>query len=433
MASLPPSASGPDGLDQADRRVTTLYEIGKLLLRIKSVEETFRAIIALIVRALPLCSALVILDQRGLPRTIAYASEGADATRAEAHALASYAYLVGAVPEHPAGAFEREPGHLIVLPIVVESRPIFGVLQLESSARLSEQDLIFVNAVVNQLAIALDWQAMLEARQAIAEAATARAEVGKATAERLQERAEALAADNAHLLEKAERASRAREDVLAVVSHDLRNQLNAILMSATLLLRKRPTNDVERRARRNILTIQRSAEGMDRLIGDLLDVASIESGSLSLERQAERVGALVQSALELLEEQAAAGAIRLSSEVIVPETEVVCDRQRIQQVFSNLIGNAIKFTPPGGAISVRVEPQAESVRFAVSDTGGGIPGEELPHVFDRFRQGSHASRGSGLGLAIAKGIIEAHGGAIWLESEVGIGTTVFFTLPGASS
>ncbi len=417
MSVNPPGGSGLEDLADANRRLSTLYGISQLIVRIESVEETVRAIIGLLARALALRSVVVVLLGPGTPRTITHAAEGAGGSWAEAHALASYAYLTGAAPAQRrravAGPSGAGPGHLIALPIVVEARPTFGVLQTESAARPSEQDLMLINAVVNQLANALEWRTIVETRQSSAEA---------------------LARENARLLRKANQAIRTREDLMAIVSHDLRNQLNVILMSVTLLLRKRPRGDQERRATKNMVTIQRSAQDMSRLIGDLLDLASLETGNLALTRLPELVGPLVHGALELQEELAAAQSLRLESEVIGPETLVLCDRQRIHQVLFNLIGNAIKFTPPGGVVGVRAVPQEHQVRFAVSDTGAGILGDELPHVFERFWRGSRTTQaGTGLGMTIAKGIIESHGGTIWLESQVGVGTTVYFTLPIAPS
>jgi signal transduction histidine kinase len=431
-------------LEEANRRLSTLYEVSKRLTRIKSVEETIRAVIALMAQVIPLRSALVMLEAPGRPLTIAWAADGIDVAVAQAHAERSYDYLVGARPDRPAADIPRGlagavPGYLIVLPIVAEARAIFGVLQVDAGGQPGEQDLMFVNAVVNQLAIALEWRTAVEVRQATARAATVRAEVGQATAEvgqataeRLQEHYLALAADNARLFREAEQASRARENLLAVVSHDLRNQLDAILMSVALLLRQRPASAEERRAYRNTVVIQRAALGMSRLIGDLLDVAAIEAGALSLTTEVASAADVALSALELLEEQAAARSLHIAREIVGPPVRVVCDRQRIQQVLANVIGNALKFTPPGGTIRVRVEAEARMARFSVTDTGPGIGPDELPHVFDRFWQGSRTSRsGTGLGLAIARGIVEAHGGTIGITSEPGLGTTVTFTLPRA--
>jgi signal transduction histidine kinase len=169
---------------------------------------------------------------------------------------------------------------------------------------------------------------------------------------------------------------------------------------------------------------------MDHLIGDLLDVASIESGRMVLSLQPVEIGVLVQGAVELLDEQAASRSIRFTSTVEVSGLKVLCDRRRIQQALVNVIGNALKFTPTGGEVALRVNADGDAVRFTVNDTGSGIEPDELAHVFDRFWRGSHATAaGTGLGLAIVKGVIERHGGTIRLESQVGVGTTVTITVP----
>jgi signal transduction histidine kinase len=143
-------------------------------------------------------------------------------------------------------------------------------------------------------------------------------------------------------------------------------------------------------------------------------------------------GALVTEAVEMLRPLAASSAIELTLEAAPELPHVSADPHRIQQVLSNLIGNAIKFTPRGGRITVSTEPVAGELRVAVSDTGPGIPAEQLPHIFGHFWQGAHTDRrGVGLGLSIAKGIVEAHGGRIWVESIVGEGSRFVFTLPVA--
>ncbi len=236
------------------------------------------------------------------------------------------------------------------------------------------------------------------------------------------------AMENARLHEQARRAVQAREDLLAVVSHDLRNPLSVILVSATLAQHAWPSTDP---ARRTIEAIRRSALRMDRLISDLLDWSAIEAGKLSIETSPQSVDGVVRDALEALETPAAQKRIRLSS-VGVGDLAVLCDRERMLQVFSNLIGNAIKFTPEGGAVTVRVEPRGEDVWFFVTDTGPGIPADQVPKLFDRFWQAKKTARlGTGLGLTIAKGIVEAQDGRIGVESRVGAGSTFFFTLPRA--
>jgi signal transduction histidine kinase len=238
-----------------------------------------------------------------------------------------------------------------------------------------------------------------------------------------------MAMDNARLHEQARRAVQSREDLLAVVSHDLRNPLSVILVSATLALRAWPPGDANRRT---IEAIRRSALRMDRLIGDLLDASTIEAGRLSLETAVQPVDQIVRDALEALEAPAAQKQVKLETSGTC-ELGVFCDRGRMLQVFSNIVGNAIKFTPEGGSIMIRVEPRESEVWFFITDTGPGIPEDQLPRLFDRFWQAKRTARlGTGLGLTIAKGIIEAQDGRIGVESQLGVGSTFFFTLPRAS-
>jgi signal transduction histidine kinase len=181
--------------------------------------------------------------------------------------------------------------------------------------------------------------------------------------------------------------------------------------------------------------IHRSAKQMERLIQDLLDMASIESGHLSVTPAPCAVGALVDEAIESIQPLAAAKSIALESAVAAAaQLSVDCDRLRVMQVFANIIGNAVKFTAARGRVVIRAGVQGDRlVEFAISDTGPGIEPGQLPYVFDRFWQAKETARaGTGLGLAICKGIILQHGGSIWVESNVGVGTTFFFTLPVAS-
>jgi signal transduction histidine kinase len=169
------------------------------------------------------------------------------------------------------------------------------------------------------------------------------------------------------------------------------------------------------------------------LIGDLLDVASIEAGRLFVEPRREPVRPIIQEALSACLEPAREKSLRIDHELTVPDIDVVCDRERVLQVLGNLVGNAIKFTPDGGLVHVTVEELDDEVMFAVRDSGIGVSPKQLPHIFDRFWQATPKARlGSGLGLTIAKGVVEALGGRIWVESRPGEGTTFFFTLPLAS-
>ncbi|HEX2693115.1 MAG TPA: PAS domain S-box protein [Gemmatimonadaceae bacterium] len=240
----------------------------------------------------------------------------------------------------------------------------------------------------------------------------------------------AIVVEHARLFHEAQQATRARDDVLAVVAHDLRNPLNTVTMAVSLMLENTPVERVQER--RQVEIVRRAADRMNRMIQDLLDVKRIEGGRLSMDLQPEEVGPLVTDTIEMLRPLAVGSSIVLESAVAENLPPVVADAARIQQVLSNLVGNAVKFTPRAGQVTVTAESMGTEVRFGVVDTGPGIPPEQVPHIFGRFWQAKPSDRrGIGLGLAIAKGIIEAHSGRIWVESRVGSGSTFYFTLPCA--
>jgi signal transduction histidine kinase len=250
-------------------------------------------------------------------------------------------------------------------------------------------------------------------------------------AEELGRRA-ALALDNARLYDSAQRAIRAREDLVAVVSHDLKNPLATIFMNVNLLARKGPPALSSPELRNPVDRIKRAADRMERLIRDLLDLARLDAGHLAIEPAPEEPSALVGDALDELHERAAEKSLRLDQHVPSGLPQVRCDHERILQVISNLVGNAIKFTPAGGEIEVRAEALADEVLFAVRDTGPGIAEEQRAWIFNRYYQPKQTPHhGSGLGLYIAKGLVELHGGRIWVESKIGEGSTFYFTLPVA--
>jgi signal transduction histidine kinase len=240
-------------------------------------------------------------------------------------------------------------------------------------------------------------------------------------------RSASLAIQNAQLYQKAEHAIAARDEVLGVVSHDLRNPVNRVKMAAELMAE---SHDLPDGAERTVAMIVRASDEMNRLIGDLLDVTRIEAGRLSIEVGPTALGEL----LARLEEAHAPAAMqkRLSWEVEREEEPVTLriDQVRILQALGNLVGNAIKFTPEDGSVRVTVRRLPGAVRIGVEDSGPGMDEAQLAHIFDRFYQTrSGDRRGAGLGLAIARGIIDAHGGRIHMESRLGVGTTAWVELP----
>ena len=242
----------------------------------------------------------------------------------------------------------------------------------------------------------------------------------------------ALAVDNAHLYDEARAAVRVRDDVLAIVSHDLRNPLSTILTSTERLLET--LEDGDPAARLTLERCQRAARRMTHMISDLVDAASLETGTLSLDQRDNELGRVISDALDLLLPLADARGLTLAMQLAGGAERAFCDRERIVQVLSNLVGNAIKFTPRGGHIRVAADTWGDMVRVAVCDDGPGIAPELIPRIFDRYlhvaqRESRH---GAGLGLYIAKGIVENHGGRLWVESTLGRGSTFFFTLPQAA-
>jgi signal transduction histidine kinase len=226
---------------------------------------------------------------------------------------------------------------------------------------------------------------------------------------------------------EAERAVRLRDEVLAIVAHDLRNAVHTVGMAASSLI-KMPQGDEQRI--RALEIIKRAASGMDFLISDLLDVARIESGTFPIEPVTVDLPALLEETLDLFEQQARPREITLVCEGLPGIGAVLADRGRLGQVLSNLLSNAIKFTPDHGRVVLRARRLGGEVQVSVEDTGPGIAADSLPHVFDRFWRADRRSRsGTGLGLPIAKSIVEAHGGRIWVESTPGRGSTFHFTLP----
>lgn len=240
----------------------------------------------------------------------------------------------------------------------------------------------------------------------------------------------ALAVDNARLYREAQEAIAARDEVLDVVSHDLGNPLSAIRVSTRVADRLLEEGEIEP-AREQLDGVRAAALQMERLIRDLLEIRRIESGRLRLVRRPERVQQLVEDAIQSMRLLADERGITLRRSLGpgLPET-IRVDADRIQQIFSNLVGNALKFTPEGGTITVGAEAEDGSVVFSVNDTGPGLEPDQLPHVFDRFWQARHhGSHGVGLGLSIAKGLAEAHGGGVAVESEAGNGSRFSFIVP----
>ncbi|HEX8538886.1 MAG TPA: HAMP domain-containing sensor histidine kinase [Cystobacter sp.] len=276
--------------------------------------------------------------------------------------------------------------------------------------------------------------AALEEERAVSDAKMqAEREEGKRALDALLslERAET---DTRLLVERAssDKGLATRDEFLGMVSHDLRSLLAGVALQAAILKRGASEDEAGQKTAQAVEKIQRFAARMNRLIGDLVDVASIEAGKILVTPLLQDANTLVRESVEAF--QPLASAQGLSLDVATGETPLMAkfDHERVLQVLANLLSNAIKFTKAGGRISIRVERVDQEVRFSVTDTGSGIPSQHLTSVFERFWQARSADRrGLGLGLYISLCIVEAHGGRIWVESQHGQGSTFSFTLPGA--
>jgi signal transduction histidine kinase len=221
-----------------------------------------------------------------------------------------------------------------------------------------------------------------------------------------------------------------RDDFLAMVSHDLRNMLGGIAVTTAMMVKEASPDEQGRKVVKRAETVQRFTARMNRLIGDLLDVVSIDAGHLAVDPASNEVTRLLSDSVDAFQLAAAAQRVELSVLEAPRLPAARFDYERILQVLANLLSNALKFTGPGGRIELRAERDGPHIRISVSDTGSGIPEDHLESVFERFRQVNRGDRrGHGLGLHISKSIVEKHGGRIWAESTPGKGSTFHFTLP----
>ncbi|WP_373071117.1 ATP-binding protein [Gemmatimonas sp.] len=240
----------------------------------------------------------------------------------------------------------------------------------------------------------------------------------------------ALALENARLYQESRRAVRERDDMLAIVSHDLRNPVNAIVMLTGAVLSREAGDERPLMEREDVEAIRGAARQADGLIQDLQDVSRIASSRLRVERQPVAMSELVKESADIFEPVMEDAVLRFVRHIDDHLPLLHADSQRVQQVLSNLLGNAVRFTPHGGEIVLTAKRRGDHVRISVRDSGPGVPAADVPRLFERHWQAPRLLRaGSGLGLFIAKGIVEAHGGEIGVDSEPGNGSEFWFTLP----
>jgi PAS domain S-box-containing protein len=310
-------------------------------------------------------------------------------------------------------SFAHELGEMhlqsaISVPLQAAGRTL-GALTListQSERTYDEADLRFAEDIASWTAIAIDnAQLYRQAEEARLAAETARGQLEG-------------------LYEEARTAVRSRDDMVAFISHDLRNPLESISAATAILQLVPQTAENEE----NIESIARASTEMQRLVQDLLDVSTIEAGRMFVHRTEVDLRQLILELHTIVSPQVKARGARIETRLVPGLPTVSIDRHRILQVLLNLIGNALKFGEPGVVVTLGAERQDKVIRIWVQDTGDGISDEEVSRVFDRFWR-SDRRAGTGLGLALAKGIVEAHGGQIGVTSQLGVGSTFFFTLP----
>ncbi|GHG65722.1 HAMP domain-containing sensor histidine kinase [Comamonas sp. JC664] len=406
------------GREPARRYLAHVHEVSHFLSVADSVARSFPALMERVSRWLPVRAALLLegVDAHGASvpeRPVVTAWQ--PSASALSHAASAYAWLAGqarvelqgqeAPPGVHAAKLSQAPG-AITLPLV-SKEGVFGALHVEAVA-LGDEGLALLDAVANLLAVALAKEHAL------------RREVW------LRERAEAL-------FLQAQDAVRWRDELLTVVSHDMKTPLLAVRLNAEMILNSGTAPEKEHRRRRYLENIVLAEQQMSSLIGNLLDRARLRGMPIPLALQPQPVEALLRQSLEVLRPLALEKGQTLTVEVPPETPAVLADRERLGQVLANLVSNAIKFTPPGGAIWVTARLEAAGrVRISVKDSGSGIPAGDTPHLFERFWRASQSpGRGTGLGLSIAWSLVAAHGGTLHVESEEGQGSTFSFALPVA--
>jgi len=378
-----------------------LAEAGSALLATAELTPALEDVAALACRALAGRCAIVLRQPSGDLRLAAFARTGAGAPTAEDPARAEAVRAATAAVEAGEASLIQEGARSRISVPLAWRGTVFGALVLEAGEegrRFGPGDLAGAEELARRLA---------------------------------------LAVENIRLRGEGQESARSREDLLAIVSHDLRNPLGVVMASSALLL-KSPLADPpgkEGRSKRQVEAIQRAGTRMNKLIRDLLDFAAIQAGRLTVSSHPRGVGELVREVFDAAKVQAEAKSLKLIDGSPESTLRVACDHDRVIQLFDSVVGNAVKFSGEGGSVTVAAEPDGDMVRFSITDDGPGIPAEELPHVFDRAYQAKRRNRdGIGIGLSIARGIVEAHGGRIWVESPAapnGVGTRFFFTLPAA--
>jgi PAS domain S-box-containing protein len=408
---------------RVERSQRFLAEAGAMLASSLDFEKTLASVAGLIVPDLADWSVIYIRDDDGSLRRIE-----------AAHADAAKEPLVRELMRHPLDPRTRHPAFAVLETGAPELVPEVSEEFLRAISQSDEHLRIHRELGTGSLLV-VPLRARGETLGAIGFFAAQPRRYGADELALAQELAliSALAVDNARLYRDAQAAVQARDDMVAVVSHDLGNPLSAIRIGTALLLRTLPAaadDETDTGPRRNLEFIRQSVQQMENLVNDLLDVKRLESGGLALRTDTLRPVDIVNDVMDVFRPIADDRGVTLESRCPAELPAVAGDYKRLVQVLANLVGNALKFTDAGGRVTIAAHASQQIVLFSVTDTGTGIDPQHLPRIFDRFWQARREGRaGLGLGLAIARGVVEAHGGRIWAESTPGAGSTFLFTIP----
>jgi signal transduction histidine kinase len=398
--------------------VELLYELTATVARLDSVEAVYELALQTVLRGTRADRAAILLfdaggvlrfrASQGLSETFRRAAEGDSPWQRDVPYPAPIA--IGDVETDPACETSR------------------GVLLAEGIRALAFVPLVRHRELIGEFALYRDTPVPFAARD-LQLAATVAVHVATAV-ERKRDELELARSyrEEREARLQVEEARRAREEILSIVTHDLRNPLGTIMMGAQSLL---VTDTEPARVRKTAERIGRQADRMARLITDLVDYGGIETGKLALDRHSHRPDAIIETTTEIFAQLAEERGLRFESRIWPDLPRVDCDSERAVQVLGNLVANALKVTPRGGAVSIGAEPKDRDVVFYVRDTGPGIDAADLPLLFERhWNSETSAYRNARFGLSIARGIVDAHGGRIWAESQLGAGSTFYFHLGG---
>lgn len=398
-----------------------LADAGPILSASLDYEETLRAIARLAVPYLADWTAVVVYGQEGGVMRLVSGNPDPDVAAFLSRLgdrRARLWHLTGADQDASAGTLDQ------LVPVVTPEFIDANIIHAEDAA------LLHARPIASMMIVRLAAHGhIIGSATFVSESSQRRFDEGHLAVARAIAVRAGLAAENARLYRTAQHLTKLRDDILSVVSHDLRNPLSAISMCTRVLLESPPA---EESARRELLTaIDDSADWMNRLIQDLLDVGMIEAGRLSLERQPTELGDVFEQVEAMFAVMAAERGVAIERQLPPSLPPVDADGERLLQLLANLVGNALKFTEEGGTVTIGARAERGMLSVFVRDTGSGIPAEDLPFIFDRWWHARRSAKkaGTGLGLAIAKGIVEAHGGQIAARSTVGEGSTFTFTLP----